>query len=216
MKLIVINGSPRGKSSNSKVITDWMLPFAGKDAVVEEYFAAKTKTHEDVVKSIEDDATILAVFPLYTDSVAGLLKQLFEEMETIRGRQKGVKIYFVVQSGFHGANHSRFVEKYLVWFAGNMGFEYMGTAVKPAGEGLRVMPESWTRKTRECFETLGGNVGAGSRFDEDALKKLAKREKPSALFRWSVRHNVGTSVWFNNVLKKNNAFDNRYDRPYVD
>lgn len=215
MKLVIINGSPRGKNSNSKVITNWMISGFENIKQSTEFFVSKIKTHTQAVQSIEDNDSVLIAFPLYTDSMPGILKLFFEELESIKDARKGVKIYFVIQSGFQGANHCRNVEKYLEFLAKHMGFSYMGSAVKPSGEGLRLMPASWTRKIRKSFESLGKDIDLGRGFNEAALKKLAKFEKPSTSLKWIINRGFGTNMYFNSLLKKNNAYDKRFDKPYV-
>jgi NAD(P)H-dependent FMN reductase len=216
MNLVIINGSPRGSKSNSKVIADWMSEAVGQAAQMSEFYLAKTSSHEQAIEQIQNDTTLLVLFPLYTDAMPAITKLFFERLESIKGEVSGVKVYFVVQSGFSGANHSRFVEKYLLYFAKLMGFEYMGTAVKPSGEGLRTMPPFMTRKTKKQFVALGLDIRAGKGFDKTVLKKLAKYEKPGAFFKFVINHTKLSEYFMSGLLKQNGAFENRFDTPYVD
>ncbi len=56
-----------------------------------------------------NDSTLLILFPLYTDAMPAVTKLFFERLERIKEKLSGVKVYYVVQSGFSGANHSRYV-----------------------------------------------------------------------------------------------------------
>lgn len=216
MKLIIINGSPRGSASNSKVITNWIASAMDDNTVIKEFFAANIKTHYEAVEEIEENSTLLIAFPLYTDSLPGQSKLFIEELESIKNKFNNVNIYFVIQSGFHGANHSRYIEKYLIYLADYLGLNYKGTAIKPSGEGLRLMPDNFTKKTREQFELLAADIQSGNEFNSDSLSKLAVYEKPSKFFIAFIKSGLLVNTHFNSLLKKNNVFDNRFDKPYVD
>jgi hypothetical protein len=216
MNLVIINGSPRGSKSNSKVITDWMCEAVGQEAQMSEFYLAKTSAHERAIEQIQNDTTLLVLFPLYTDAMPAITKLFFERLERVKGERSGVKVFYVVQSGFSGANHSRFVEKYLLYFTKLMGFEYMGTAVKPSGEGLRTMPPFMTRKTKKLFVALSQDIKAGRGFDKTVLKKLAKYEKPGGFYKFVINHTKMSEFFMSGLLKQNGAFENRFDTPYVD
>ena len=216
MNLTIINGSPRGKSSNSKVISDWMRESVQSKTQISEFFLTKTSTQSQAAAQIENDSTLLVLFPLYTDAMPAITKLFFERLDNMEKKPNGVKVYFVVQSGFSGANHSRYVEKYLIYLADLLGFEYMGTAIKPSGEGLRSMPKMMIRKTRKQFIALGTDVQEGRRYNKTVLKKLAKYEKPGALLKFVVGRTKLSEKFMGGQLKQNGAFENRFDMPYVD
>lgn len=216
MKLSVINGSPRGVKSNSKVITDWILSSLDESIQTSEFYAVKTKTHSQAVESISNDSVVLMVFPLYTDAMPAILKLFFEELESIRDKTKNVRAYFVVQSGFLGANHCRYVERYLVHLSKYMGFEYMGTAIKPSGEGLRSMPDFMIRKTRRLFNVLGSDIQAGKKFDEQTLGRLANFERPGALLKFMMKNKRMSEMFMKGMLKQNGVYENRNDQPYIE
>ena len=216
MNLTIINGSPRGKGSNSKVISDWMCESVQSKMQISEFFLTIISTQSRAAAQIENDSTLLVLFPLYTDAMPAITKLFFERLGNMEKKPSGVKVYFVVQSGFSGANHSRYVEKYLIYLADLLGFEYMGTAIKPSGEGLRSMPEMMIRKTRKLFVALGADVQEGRLYDKAVLKKLAKYEKPGAFFKFIVGRTKLSEKLMSGQLKQNGAFENRFDMPYVD
>lgn len=214
MKLVIINGSPRGKGSNSNVITNWIVSGFDNLTDVKKFYAPMIHTHKEAVESIDDNTSILVIFPLYVDAMPGIMKLFFEELDVIAKQKENVKIYFVVHSGFGGAKHSRAIERYLEYLSNHLGFKYMGTAIKPSSEGFRLMPEEYTKDVRNDFLKLSKNIEKGVKLDDDLLNKLAGFEVPSEDFIERIRQSDGETEYFSYLLKKNNSFDNSFDKPY--
>lgn len=215
MKLVIINGSPRGKKSNSKVIADWIISGLVNKIEVEEYYAIQIQKHQEAISSIEDGDTILLVFPLYTDSVPGVTKLFIEELDSIKDEVKDIKIYYIVQSGFAGAMHSRAVERYLTYVAKHMGFKYLGTAIKPSAEGLRLMPAILTKNVSDNFKKLSKDILESRNFNQEVLIDLAGFEVPPLKYRKHIEKGKGGKTYFNSLLRKHKAYPKRFDQPYV-
>lgn len=213
MKLVVINGSPRGKKSNSNTIISWFENTLKDVMEIKVFYALMADTHQAAVDSIEDNDTILIIFPLYIDSVPYVLKAFIEEMDRIAQKKQHVKIYYVVQSGFNGAYHCRNVEKYLEYLAKYMGFEYMGTAIRPSSEGLRNTPPTMLENTILAFQDLALDVSKSTPFNSNSLSKLISFEKPGLLFKFLILIGLG-NTYFKSQLKKNGRYKDRYYGPY--
>lgn len=177
------------------------------------HYATKTSLHQDIVKSIQSDQTLLIVFPLYTDSVPYVLKELLEQMEPLKHQFAGAKVYYIVQSGFSGGKHSRAVEQYLILASKLLGLTYMGTAIRPSSEGLRLMPESMLKATKKRFEELTEDIVNQQPFNSETLDQLIPYETPSWWMKLAIRLGLG-NIYFNSQLRKNNAKSRRYHNPY--
>lgn len=220
MKLTVFNGSPRGKNSNSAVIAKWMLESAGSapEIKIEEIYLTKIEEHESNAAKMADSEITLIIFPLYTDSMPGIVTAFFEKLQPYIGKMTGKKLGFVVHSGFPEARHSRFVEKYLIWLVKVLDATYMGTVVFGGSEPVRLMPESMQMEKKACFNKIGETMLSEGRFDSTSVKKLAGSEKLSALklFIYKVMILFGVSnMYWDNELKRNNAFENRFAQPFT-
>ncbi|AIO19086.1 NADPH-dependent FMN reductase [Candidatus Izimaplasma bacterium HR1] len=214
MKLVIINGSPRGKASNSEVIANWIATALDKSIEVDKYYTAKITTQREAVTAVDNNSTILVIFPLYVDAMPGVTKLFFEELELVANRKENVKMYFIVHSGFMGAKHSRAVEKYLTYLSEYLGFEYMGTAIKPSSEGIRLMPENTMLDIKNDFVELSKDISKGIEFNRNTLKSLAGFELPPEEFKTGIKESNGETGYFSYLLNQNNAFDKRYDKPY--
>ncbi len=219
MRLTVINGSPRGKGSNSKILAEHFLrgfTEVGDHDFEVHYIAHKSKSAErlEAFKSAE---TVLLILPLYVDSVPGIVKQFIEELEPICGREDNPKILYFVHSGFPEAHQSRFVERYLEKLAKRLGCEYLGTMVKGGSEGIQIMPEKMTRKLFDILYRIGKAFGETGTLDPALLKELAKPEKYSklgmTLYGW-LPNLMSKFYYWDPMLKKNGVYEGRYDKPY--
>jgi multimeric flavodoxin WrbA len=220
MKLTAFNGSPRGKNSNSAILLKWILEGAksAADIEIEEILLSRTEEHEaNAAKMLNSELTMI-IFPLYTDSMPGIVANFFEKLQPYIGKMSGRKLGFVVHSGFPEAHHSRFIEKYLARLTELLDAEYMGTVVFGGSEPVRLMPESMLRKKKACFSKIGETMLTEGQFDSKSMKKLAGSEKLSPLSillnKFMVMCGVSNMYW-NSELKKNNAFENRFAQPFV-
>ena len=113
----------------------------------------------------------------------------------------------------------RYVERYLERLAERLGSPYLGTIVKGGGEGIRIMPPQAT------FGAVCEPEGAGCRAAQGRaplpalLKQIAIPERfPRILgpfFQVCLRLPIAHS-YFDGMLKKNGAYEKRFDRPLVE
>jgi hypothetical protein len=219
MTLLILNGSPRQKKSNSKILGDCFIEgyrsVVKKPGIIVHYLAnfKKNKLYiEDFLKS----NTVLFIFPLYTDAMPGVVKYFLEELYKSKPMRK-TNVGFIVQSGFPEAIHSVYLERYLAKYAKRMDFNYLGTIIKGGVEGIQVMPAGMTRKLYANFRQLGRYFAKTGKFDPAVKKRLAKPYKFSSLQRTFFRlmSLTGfTNYYWNMNLKKHGAYRKRHDRPY--
>ncbi len=54
MKLVIINGSPRGRASNSSILTDWLTSEIGDNVEVErDIFLKNLEKHREYIEKIK-------------------------------------------------------------------------------------------------------------------------------------------------------------------
>jgi NAD(P)H-dependent FMN reductase len=219
MRLTVINGSPRGKSSNTKLLLDQFLHgFMQSEGNSYETFYLNNRSSEpELQKNFLHAEAIVIGFPLYTDAMPGMVKEYFEMLEQFHGVNPGVKMGFIVQSGFPESFHSFFISRYLKKFAEYLEADFLGIAIKGGVEGIKIMPEWMKRKTFSRFRQLGKLFGQFGRFDKLTIKKLSKPVKLSGfrvlLYRLMKATGMSNYYW-NMQLKENNAFEKRFAAPY--
>ena len=220
MQLTVFNGSPRNKKSNSKILMEYFLEGYAKvkSEPVSIYYLANTALMDEHVAAFKAAHTVIFIFPLYADSMPGLVKEFFERIAPLPDME-GKRVAFIVQSGFPEAIHSIYVERYLKKLSARCNFDYLGTLIKGGVEGIQVMPSSMTGKLFNSFRNLGEFFARENQFDPGIVDSLRKplRMSKTRLFFFNVGCKIGlANMYWNMNLKKNKAYHIRDARPFVE
>lgn len=220
MRLTVFNGSPRGKTSNSTALLEHFLAgFSETEGNTHQViYLNRVKSQEEFVKAFADAERVLLVFPLYTDAMPAMVKTFIESLAPLRGREGNPGIGFIVHSGFTEAVHSRAVERYLEKLSRRLGSTCTGTIVRGGSEGIQSMSRIVTRGLFKSFHRLGAIYGRTGELDKGVARRLARTERHPWYIKLMVYVMVAlgmSDAYWNSQLKKNGAFERRFDRPYV-
>lgn len=214
--LTLFNGSPRGRKGNTAIFLREIA--AGFGGPSETHHLVRLNDTDKMVAAFAEAECVILGFPLYTDSMPGVVKHFIEALEPLKGLTGNPPIGFVVQSGFPEGLHSRFVERYLEKLAERLGCPYLGTVVKGNGEATRVMPPEMNASLFANLQALGAGLAAEGRFDPDILGKIAHPERFPAIlgpvFRIFLRLPVAHS-YFDKMLEKNGAYEHRFAQPLL-
>ncbi len=218
MKCILFNGSPRAKKSNSHfLMKSFQEGFdANSDTPMELHYLRERETGKYFQEALLNCDVALFVFPLYADSMPALVLDYFLQMEEISQTRPLPALGFIVHSGFPETIHSRPVERYLKRMTQKLRVRYAGCVIKGGSEGIQDMPRYMTSKLLQRFFLLGESFAREGQLSETIAKKLAGTEKYSpftALFILPLAFQMSKAFW-NAQLKKNNAYDLRFQRPY--
>ena len=216
-RLTLFNGSPRGHRGNTPIfLREIASGFGGPS---ETHHLVRLKETDKMVQAFAEAECVIFGFPLYTDAMPGIVKHFIEALEPLVGRENNPPIGFVVQSGFPEGLHSRYVERYLEKLAERLGSPYLGTVVKGNGEGTRLMPPEMTHSLFENLQALGAGLAAQGRFDLAILASIAHPERFPAIlgpvFKIFLRLPAAHS-YFDGMLKENNAYEQRFARPFAE
>jgi multimeric flavodoxin WrbA len=215
-RLTLFNGSPRGRRGNTPIfLREFAKGFGGE---TEMYHLIQLKQTEQFVKAFAEAECAWIGFPLYTDAMPGAVKHFIDALEPLVGRKDNPPLGFIVQSGFPEGLHSRYIERYLEKLAARLDSPYLGTIVKGNGEGIRLMPPEANQSLFEGLQSLGAGLAANGRLDSEILSRLAHPERYPAIlwpvFQVFLRLPIAHS-YFDNMLKKNGAYERRFARPFV-
>ena len=99
MKIGIINGSPRGKKSNSEILIKYLCSLL-EEHQINKYYLFSSKIHSEIKSEIHNADVLIFSFPLYIDSIPSSLLDIllkFEEEKIINSK---TKIYCIVNNGF--------------------------------------------------------------------------------------------------------------------
>jgi NAD(P)H-dependent FMN reductase len=216
-KDLIIIGSPRGKGSNSWFLAQIMID--GYQSVrewnPEVAFLSKKSELEAHINLFKSSERIFFHFPLYTDAMPGILKNFLDHLS--RTDFKGKKLGYFIISGFPEAHHSLYIEEYFKNLTKKYKAELIGSIIKGGMEGVMIQPKWATKKIRKDIFQLGKELAEQGQFDPYLTKKMRKMmQLPKfAKLILPIFKMLGlTDMYWNKNLKKNNAFQNRFDRPY--
>ena len=218
-KLTVFNGSPRGKRGNTPTLLKHLMGgFTSIDGnTAEIYHLQQIKKKAEFASHFQNAECVLIGFPLYTDGMPGIVKEFIEALQPLTQRESNPPIAFMVQSGFSEALHSRYVEQYLMTLADRLNSPYLGTLVRGGCEGVRLQPEKMNRKIFAALHALGQQLGEQGGFERQSAKEFCSLERISPVLVPLVKL-VGKlpfmSMYWDMQLKKSDAFEDRFARPY--
>jgi NAD(P)H-dependent FMN reductase len=220
MRLLALNGSPRGARSNTDVL---LAPFlagfaetAGNAHEVLHLVRTGERSRQLAAFALAD--AVLLAFPLYTDAMPALVADFVASLAPRCGAPGNPPLLFLVQSGFPEPFHSRPVERWAEKLARRLGAPYLGTMVKGGVEGIQARPPWAARSLLDRMNALGRAFGATGRLDPELVARLAGRERLSApaLAGCLLAGALGLlDLWWDQQLRKNGAYDERHARPLL-
>ncbi|UYP45729.1 hypothetical protein NEF87_002014 [Candidatus Lokiarchaeum ossiferum] len=219
MQLLAINGSPRGKKSNSRIILKSIT--SGAESVenwrTDTIYLNQVSSYEERIASITIADVILLIFPLYTDSMPGIVMKFIEVLQNNRECIAQKKIGFIIQSGFPERHHSVFIQKYFIKLAQKLDCCYIGSAILGGIEGIQNSSKEEFEEYDILFTEIGRMIVSEGKIEEemfDSIKGPYKFPRWVAfLFKYIMKLKKGQSFW-DNQLKTNNAYEQRFERPY--
>ena len=214
MRTLIINGSPKAKNSNSEVFVRQFIK--GMRVPCEVCYAAN-KDSLQIAEYMKKFDTVIVVMPLYIHAMPGIVMKIIECMQPISDGGKAMG--FIVQSGFIESEQSKYLERYLSAITKNLNYTYLGTVIKGGAAGTSMMPERMNKRLFRQLRMLGEYFEKNGSFDVEVIKELAKPNKlskiKSGLLQFLFRLGLGDSIYWNYMLKQNNAFNKKFEKPFA-
>ncbi len=208
-KLVIYNGSPRKKGSNSSIILEKVIESLGNRVEIRDL--KKTDQWNGWADSFIHEKHVMFFMPLYVHAMPSHVMEFIEKLQPSKG-----SISFFVQSGFPESSQSHYLEAYFEQLAPRLGRAYLGTAIKGGMEGLQMRPAAGQDKMIEpIVETFSNLVNEG-KFNPADIHKLAspvRLGKGTQLVFQLFNKKINALIW-DQKLKTNHAYEKSYDRPY--
>ncbi len=169
-----------------------------------------------LAKYIQPFDVIIIVLPLYVHAMPGIVMKFIEQLEPFT--QAGTSIGFILQFGFPESSQADYIEPYFNSLAKQLNCNYLGTVLKGEAAGIYMMPHFVTKKIFKQLNALGRNYNQTYTFDKEIMEALKTPYvlKKSTIKYFNFMSKLGvTNIFWNGALKKNNALDQRYDKPFL-
>lgn len=217
MQLLIINGSPRGTKSNSKIFLDYFTKGVISSILfqsVEVCYLNKIKSHKQFIEQFKASSHIVIAFPLYTDSMPGIVMNFIELLPHCPNKTVG----FIIQSGFPEAEQSMYVERYLEKLAKRMEWNYAGTIIKGGVEAMSIFPKFSKLGMYKNLFRIGQDFGKTGLFNAKIVARMKNpfKHKKIELAASNFMISFGLVAFYWNLhLAKNKAIRKRSDTPYA-
>lgn len=215
MKILIINGSPKGKDGNTEIFIKKFT--SGINESYQICYVAKEDPLQ-IAKYIQQFDNVIIFIPLYVHAMPGIMMKLIEFIKPTS--DVGKKMGFVVQSGFMESEQSKYLERYLCLLTKNLNYTYLGTVIRGGSAGTYMMPEKMNKKLFEQLRVLGEYFEENGTFNLETVQEMGKPFKlskdKSLLLEFYSKIGFGDAMFWNMMLKQNKAKDKRFDKPFSD
>ncbi len=210
-KLVIYNGSPRIKKSNSEIILNRVVEFCGDKVEIRDL---KEKDKWDVwAEKFEKDEHVMFFMPLYVHAMPSHVMRFFEKLVPSSG-----SLSFFVQSGFPESSQSYFLEAYFEKLSQRLERKYLGTAIKGGVESLQFSSEKAKENILLQISSAISNLINDGEYNDEDIRKLGMPVRfPTVvviifkLFAYKL-----INKFWDNRLNSNFALDRSFDRPYIE
>lgn len=210
-KLVIYNGSPRRSGSNSALILKKAVEALGDRIEIRDL--KESDKWEEWAEAFKGEKHVMLFMPLYVHAMPSHVMAFIEKLQPSEG-----SISFFVQSGFPESSQSHYLEAYFEQLALRLGRTYLGTAIKGGIEGLQIRPVKAQEKIIEPLVKAIVNLVYEGNFTPTNISQLAKPIRLGMVMRilFNLLAKTGlTNFFWNKQLKENNAFEKRFDCPYL-
>jgi len=140
MRVAFINGSPKVKTSASKVLLQALTAyFPEKAQVVELEFHSATIPKEAMETLHNADAWVFA-YPLYVDGIPGHLLSCLTQLEKVSVQNQKISVYGIVNCGFYEGAQAEFALQVLENFCNKAGVTWGGGIGVGGGGAVEMLP----------------------------------------------------------------------------
>ena len=211
-KLVIYNGSPRRTGSNSTLILKKVAEALGDKVEIRDL--KKRDQWEEWAEAFKSEQHVMLFTPLYVHAMPSHVLGFIEKLPASKG-----SISFIVQSGFPESSQSHYLEAYFEQLALRLGRTYLGTAIKGGVEGLQMRPAKAQENMIKPIVKAIANLVDEGKFNETTVSQLAKPVRfeggGKLLFKLFLKFGLLNYFFWDAHLKKNDAYEKRFDRPYL-
>jgi len=145
----------------------------------------------------------------------GLVMRFIEHLEPVNPGTKNIG--FILQCGFSEGFQCSWLERYFQVLAQQLNMNYLGTFIKPESAGVYASPKLMTRSLFKNLQKFGEIYEETHQFDQTIIQKMKQPWEITGfgLTMMKTVQRLGViDMFWNKMIKKHNAFEKRFDRPF--
>lgn len=208
-RLVIYNGSPRRRDSNSALILEEVQKTLGKRVEIRDL--KLEEQWEQWAEAFAEERHAMFFMPLYVHAMPSHVMGFMEKLQASEG-----SISFFVQSGFPESSQSHYLEAYFEQLSMRLERTYLGTAIKGGMEGLQMRPEKGQKSMIAPLVKAVETLVLTGKFNTTHIRQLARPVRfgggMQILFKLLGKKLIN-SFW-DQKLKANGAYERRFERPY--
>lgn len=176
MHLVIISGAarPQARSNTAKIIAAFQKGFEEGGNTAEVWYLSDRRQWEGAAKAFGQNGHILIAFPLYVESIPGILLEFLSGLSP--KQTSGTRLAFLIQGGFPEACQSRCCEAFLETLPARLGCDYAGTLIKGDMFGTGLVDEKTRQKMLAPFAEMGRVFARSARFEKSVADAFAGPE----------------------------------------
>jgi hypothetical protein len=208
-KLVIYNGSPRRRGSNSTLILENVVEALGDKVEIRDLKEGdKWQVWAD---AFQTDKNVMFFMPLYVHAMPSHVKGFIEKLQASTG-----SLSFFVQSGFPESSQTHYLEAYFEQLAFRLGRIYLGTAIKGGVEGLQMRPVQAQEKMMQPMVEVIRTLVSEGKFSPTEIRQLGMPVRFGKVIEilFKVLGKKSINSYWDQQLKANDAHEKRFDRPY--
>lgn len=213
MKTLLINCSPKlnQKESNSRILCEEFVRDMKYPCEIKSLVGSK---FEELSLYIQEFDTVIFVLPLYIHGMPEIMMEFIEHLQP--SKVDGESLGFIIQSGFPESHQHDYLEKYFKSLTKKLNCNYLGSITKGGCAAIYMFPKMF-KKLLKKFNELGKIFEETNAFDNHLKQDLAKPYNFSWLEVHFLQFTCDTglnNIGWNKMLKQNNAYEKRLDKPF--
>ena len=192
-RALLLIGSPRGKQSTSQSLGGYLFEHLNARGIQTEtiqlYPALGSQERiRTLLAAIDAPDLIVLAFPLYVDSLPGLVVRAMELIAAQRAGSPMKQTFAAIANcGFPEAKNNQTALAICATFAEKAGFAWAGGLALGAGEAVvnqtPLKELGWRGNTiRAALDLTADNLASGRPIPEEAMMLMAKQRIPKSLF----------------------------------
>lgn len=213
MSLIILNGSPKGKESNTDIFIRQFVKNMERPYEIKLVSNEKPDQLSEYIKGFD---TVIVTMPLYIHAMPGPVLKLFEQMLPVE--LEGKSMGFIVQAGFIETEQQKYLIRYFEQLAARLHYSYLGTIQKGDAASISIFPSCFNKKLFFLLNKLGMIFEETGMFDNAILQSLRNpyslTKTQTCLYQIAYKIGVNSLPWCI-MQAKNHVYKVRLAKPFL-